>query len=470
MVFSSTLFVFCFLPITLSLYFLAYRLKSIRIANVVLLMASMVFYTWGGIKYFIILVILIIINYFFTLAMEKHRRISIIFFVMALIVDFGNLFYFKYFNFFSENIYNLGKAVGVDLFSEVVTITLPIGISFYTFQVVSYVADVYKNKVKVQTSLVKLMLYVVMFPQLIAGPIVRYKEVSNEIDSRIIGLQDVEEGIKRFIIGFFKKVFLANTMGEMADIIFAIYGSMNSLYTWLGAICYTLQIYYDFSAYSDMAIGMGRIFGFHFSENFDLPYNSLSIQEFWRKWHISLSSWFRDYVYIPLGGNRKGTMRTYLNLTIVFLLTGFWHGAAWQFIIWGIYHGFFLILERLGLYRCLKKLPVTLRRGYTMLIVIIGWVFFRAESIELAIRYLKNMFSFNFTNFKCYEVVQHLTSLFWGCFIIALVFSFTRLEKIKMLRWWNNVTFIRIRYLALWVISLLYLVGLSYNPFIYFKF
>ena len=313
-------------------------------------------------------------------------------------------------------------------------------------------------------------LYVMMFPQLIAGPIVRYKDVNDEINGRTILSTDVEEGIKRFIIGFFKKVFIANSMGNMADTVFAMTWQINTVYAWLGAICYTFQIYYDFSAYSDMAIGIGRILGFHFNENFDLPYKSQSIQEFWRRWHISLSSWFRDYVYIPLGGNRKGVARTYLNLCIVFLLTGFWHGAAWQFIVWGMYHGAFSIIERVGFKNILEKIPRVFRHIYTMVVVIIGWVFFRADNLTLAVVYLKNMFSFNFSDFGNIQIVQQLTSIFGICFVIAMLFSVSKFNVMKKIKFWNNVTFIRVRYLFLWLISVLYLVGLSYNPFIYFKF
>ena len=255
-------------------------------------------------------------------------------------------------------------------------VALPIGISFFTFQVMSYSIDVYRGEVAVQKSPAKLLLYVMMFPQLIAGPIVRYKEINDEIECRKIKIDQIEQGIKRFIVGFSKKVFLANTMGSLADVAFASIDNLNTLYAWTGAICYSLQIYYDFSAYSDMAIGLGWVFGFHFNENFNYPYISKSIKEFWRRWHISLSSWFRDYVYIPLGGNRKGTGRTYFNLMVVFLLTGIWHGAAWQFLIWGIYHGLFLVLERVGGSIILEKLPGWCRHIYVGLVVIVGWVFF----------------------------------------------------------------------------------------------
>lgn len=311
-----------------------------------------------------------------------------------------------------------------------------------------------------------------MFPQLIAGPIVRYKDVNEEISKRVINNNDIEEGIKRFIIGFFKKVFIANSMGNMADPIFSSVsvGDISTVCAWLGAICYTLQIYYDFSAYSDMAIGIGRILGFHFLENFNLPYKSQSIQEFWRRWHISLSSWFRDYVYIPLGGNRKGTVRTYFNLAVVFFLTGLWHGAAWQFIVWGAYHGLFLILERLGLQKILGKFPRPIRHIYTLLVVIVGWVFFRADNLNLALRYIKNMFVINSSGLGAIAMMEQFTGLFVVCLFIAIIFSVTKLEFLKNNKLWANTTFERLRYIMLWLVSVLYLTGLSYNPFIYFKF
>ena len=471
MVFSSTLFIFCFFSIVLLLYLAAYKL-NIGLSNIVLLLASMFFYAWGGLLYFFILICIVAVNYFLALAMERcgNGRGRTVWFGIALLIDIGNLFYFKYFNFFLENVQRFGSLLNHSVWQTVHTVALPIGISFYTFQVISYLADVYTRKVALQKNPIKFALYVMMFPQLIAGPIVRYKDVNQEISSRSISANDIETGIKRFIVGFFKKVFIANTMGSMADTIFAMGGTVNTVYAWLGAICYTLQIYYDFSAYSDMAIGIGRMLGFHFRENFDFPYRSQSIQEFWRRWHISLSSWFRDYIYIPLGGSRKGTLRTYFNLFIVFLLTGIWHGAAWQFIVWGLYHGAFLVVERLGLQKVLRKAPRLFRHIYTMVIVIIGWVFFRADNLPSAVEYLKNMFSFNFSNFKNYAIVEQFTSLFWVGLVLAIVFAVTRLDIGKVTKTLNRPLLIRLRYLALWILSVFYLAGISYNPFIYFKF
>ena len=470
MVFSSTIFIFAFLPITLLLYYLAFKIFTVRIANIILLLASAVFYAWGGLEYFINLVIIIVLTFYLTRLMMKYEKWKKAIFILILVVDCGNLLYFKYFNFFIENIRTLFGGLGIDILSDVALVVLPIGISFYTFQILSYVIDVYLGKVKVQKSVLNFALYVMMFPQLVAGPIVRYEHICNEIERRTIRLSEIETGIKRFIIGFAKKVFLANILGGMADTVFGMTGSVNSLYAWFGAICYTLQIYFDFSAYSDMAIGMGQALGFHFNENFNLPYIAQSIQEFWRRWHISLSTWFRDYVYIPLGGNRRGNYRTYFNLTVVFLLTGFWHGAAWQFVIWGIYHGFFSLIERLGFKKVLEKLPRALRHIYTMVVVVIGWVFFRADNLGQAFLYLGNMFRFDFSEFRVWDVIHKMDALFVICLIAALVFSVTKCEFMKKIRFWNNETFERVRYLLLWTVSVLYLVGISYNPFIYFKF
>ncbi len=473
MVFSSAIFIFCFLPLTMAAYFLTYavcRKKAIKPVNYVLLFASVVFYAWGGIKYLTILLIIICANYLLTRLMVRHERYRKLIFVLILAIDIGNLLYFKYFNFFVGNVQSLVSLSGLDVTLDVAKVILPIGISFYTFQIISYVADVYTGRVELQESIADLALYVIMFPQLIAGPIVRYTDVNNEIRSREITFGQAESGVRRFIIGFAKKVFLANMMGGVADTMFGYGGELNTAYSWLGVLCYGLQIYYDFSAYSDMAIGLGRVMGFNFGENFNKPYCSESIQEFWRRWHISLSSWFRDYVYIPLGGNRKGELRTCINLMIVFFLTGFWHGAAWQFIIWGLYHGVFCIIERLWLRRVLEKLPVFIRRLYMMIVVLIGWVFFRAEGLTEAWVYIRNLFSFDFSDFRYLMMMNQFTPLFVICFILALFFAFTKRNVFETIGKKAGTTAVRIGYLLLWLVSVLYLVGLSYNPFIYFQF
>ncbi|WP_242829162.1 MBOAT family O-acyltransferase [Butyrivibrio sp. AD3002] len=389
--------------------------------------------------------------------------------MIALVLDLLNLVFFKYLNFLASSIEGMiTKTSGNEFSFGLPSIALPIGISFFTFQIMSYVIDVYRGQVIPQKNIFRFALYVMMFPRMMAGPIVRYSDVNIEIENRSTTLEMAEEGVKRFIIGFAKKVFLASAMGEMADAVFGLPGIFNSAYAWLGAVSYTLQIYYDFSGYSDMAIGLGLIFGFHFNENFNYPYISSSIQEFWRRWHISLSTWFRDYVYIPLGGNRKGKARTYLNLWVIFLLTGIWHGSAWQFIIWGLYHGFFMFIERLGFGKLLKKVPCVIGHVYSLIVVIIGWVFFRADNIGIAINYIKNMFSFNFENFAVEPVILKLNSWYYVMVIIALTFSCPVYKKIMGCRIPKVIAYGG--YLILFGISIIYLAGLSYNPFIYVKF
>ena len=472
MVFSSLLFVFLFLPVVLILYYISTRFHVTGFSNFILIIASMVFYAWGGLKPFLILLVIIILNYLLTLKMVRSRHRTF-FFILLLALDLGKLLYFKYFNFFADNFQSLMHLAGnTDWVYSGARVILPIGISFYTFQIISYVIDVFRNEAEPQTSPFKLALYVMMFPQLIAGPIVRYTDINKELKDRRSTPEGVENGFKRFITGFAKKVFLANAMGNMADIVFGLSktGSINTLYAWVGAICYTFQIYYDFSAYSDMAIGLGEIFGFHFNENFNYPYIAQSIQEFWRRWHISLSSWFKDYVYIPLGGNRKGVIKTYRNLFIVFLLTGFWHGAAWQFIVWGIFHGMFLIIERIGFGKVLQKLPHIIRRLYTMLIVITGWVFFRADNLTEAVKYLKYLFTPRLNNIYNVSIAGLADKMFIICFVCAVVFSAPLYKKINSLKIMEHRVFSNSVYLILWIVSVLYLCGLSYNPFIYFQF
>lgn len=413
---------------------------------------------------------LVVISYISALLIEKTKYKKS-FLILGVSTNILNLMIFKYLNFIVENleiIINFG--LNYPFSFDFPSIALPIGISFFTFQSMSYLIDVYRREVRAQENLFWLMLYIMMFPQLIAGPIVRYRDVNNEIAKRVSSLDMVETGIKRFIVGFAKKVFIANSMGNVADTIFSLNGTTNTAYAWLGAISYALQIYFDFSAYSDMAIGLGLIFGFHFNENFNYPYISKSIQEFWRRWHISLSSWFKDYVYIPLGGNRKGIFRTYINLFIVFLLTGIWHGAAWQFIIWGLVHGCFMLIERAGFSNTLKKLPGSLSRIYTLFVVVVSWVFFRADSLSHAILYLQNMFSFNFDGLAFANVVNLFTNLFWIVSVISLAASTPLFREIGQTRLGSIAWLNRICYLLLFIVSIIYLSGISYNPFIYFKF
>lgn len=360
----------------------------------------------------------------------------------------------------------------MNLSLAVPAITLPIGISFFTFQIMSYIFDVYQNKVEVQKNILDLALYIMLFPQLIAGPIVRYIDVNREIKQRHTSLEMVHDGLIRFMIGFNKKIFLANGMGYVADTIFSEINLVNTPHAWLGAICYALQIYMDFSSYSDMAIGLGKLFGFHFLENFNYPYISSSIKEFWRRWHISLSSWFRDYVYIPLGGNRHGKGATYRNLMIVFILTGFWHGANWTFILWGLFHGVFLILERGKFGEILNKVPGILRRIYTLVVVLIGWVFFRCDTLKDALMYIQAMFAFDFSDLHRLTVAECLDREFWVLFVLSLMGSLPVVPLLKK-KFGNNPALAcaaEFGLLGVFAFAVCYMVGADFNPFIYFRF
>jgi len=390
MVFSSITFLFFFLPLILGFYYCSGSYK-----NSLLLLVSLIFYAWGEGLYLLVMLASIVMNYscgrlmFYSGGNGKPSKI-----VLALAVGFNLslLAFFKYANFVADNLNALFAVVQLPTI-DLNPVHLPIGISFFTFQAISYIIDIYQGKVEPQKSFVNLGLYISLFPQLIAGPIVRYHDIAKALVKRKVNSDDFSYGIQRFLIGLGKKVLLANPLAYTADKIFALpFTDLSSPVAWLGAVCYTLQIYYDFSGYSDMAIGLGRMFGFRFLENFNFPYISKSIQDFWRRWHISLSSWLRDYLYIPLGGNRQGRFRTSLNLGVVFLLCGLWHGAEWTFVCWGGYHGMFLMLERTGFGQKMKDLWIPLQHSLTLLIIIVGWVLFRSDSLAGAITYIGIMF------------------------------------------------------------------------------
>ena len=471
MVFSSNVFLFIFLPIVLMGYYIVG--KGVR--NYWLLFVSLFFYGWNQPQFLWIILYCIIINYIGGILISKGNsgKSKLAVTVITISLDLICLFYFKYCNLVIKTIERLTDS------SLVVTeILLPIGISFFTFQSMSYVLDVYRTKVSAQRNPFKLALYIVLFPQLVAGPIVRYSEVAKEIDDREKTFDNLLYGIRRFIIGLSKKTIIANTMAVVADSIFEVSPYENTvLIAWLGIICYTLQIYFDFSGYSDMAIGLGRMFGFHFGENFNYPYISRTISEFWRRWHISLSSWFRDYVYIPLGGNRK---HVYTNLIIVFLLTGIWHGAAYQFIAWGVFHGFFIVLERYLRTR-IKSINMqsvvikTLQYGYTLVVVMVGWVFFRAPGMRYGIEYIGSMFGFLKEITPRFDIRWYLDRYTVLILIIAVLWSTPLLQKI-----WDGIAqkvnetcrnfIMNAGLLLLFVYSLSCIVMSTYNPFIYFQF
>ena len=467
MVFTSSIFIFIFLPVTLLIYFLACLVQKgrekeaipgrIQPKNMALFFCSVVFYAWGGIKYALLLLFSAFVNYeigrFLGKTKGKQKKLVL---TVGVFWNLGLLFWFKYMNWIVPSL----------------KIVLPIGISFFTFQIMSYLFDVYYETVPVQESFTDLGLYIMLFPQLIAGPIVRYSDVNNEIGCRKSSFDDIHGGILRFMTGFSKKIFLANAMGVIADASFKAVDWLNTGHAWLGLLSYSLQIYLDFSAYSDMAIGLGRIFGFHFLENFNYPYISQSVQEFWRRWHISLSTWFRDYVYIPLGGSRKGTERTYLNLMIVFLLTGIWHGASWNFVLWGIYFGILLILERIFLGGILKKIPAVFRHVYTLIAVFLGWVLFRADDLTAAAKYYKALFSFDFTNYGTFSIMEHIDKEYVLMLIISLIVCLpvgkTVREKIRGKEAAELTC--DLMTVGVFLLAVLYMVGTNFNPFIYFRF
>jgi alginate O-acetyltransferase complex protein AlgI len=465
MLFTSPLFLFLFLPLVLALYYLS----PPKFRNLLLTIASLFFYSWGEGRYILILITMIVLNYFFGLIIGKssHKKI---FLTLAIIVDLGYIFYFKYLVFALTTLSSL--LLRLDKTAIVLPqIIMPLGVSFVTFHLISYVFDIYRKEIKSERNFLDFSLYILMFPHLIAGPIVRYKDIGIQIKKRIFSTQLFSEGVKRFIGGLAKKVLIANIMASVADQIFALFPQyLSSQLIWLALFSYTLQIYFDFSGYSDMAIGLAKMFGFTFKENFNFPYIATSIQDFWRRWHISLSSWFRDYLYIPLGGNRYGKVRTLINIAIVFTLTGLWHGANWHFVFWGVYFGFFLILENLFLGDLLKKLWSGWQHLYTLSIVIIGWMFFRVNSLNYAIYLLKIMFGISPNPANVYQLGAFVTREYLTVAIIALILA-TSLGQ----RLFQKITFRvplmeTVSFGILLILSIMQLAGDTYNPFIYFRF
>ncbi len=469
MLFSSTTFIFIFLTLLLILYF---PIKNIKYRNIILLIFSLIFYSWGEPKYIFLMLITVLIAYIFGLLIDKYRfekRKSKLFLIISVVLILLNLFIFKYLD-FSIGIFNSIFKTNIGL-SKLV---LPIGISFYTFQILSYVIDLYWGKVGVQKNYFRLLLYVSFFPQLIAGPIVRYETVEKEISDRKTTLDGFINGFKRFIWGLAKKVIIANNVAIFCDYIYNNYSSYGSNILWVAAICYTLQIYFDFSGYSDMAIGLGKMFGFNFLENFNYPYIATSITDFWRRWHISLSSFFRDYVYIPLGGNRVSKIKFIRNIFIVWLLTGIWHGASYNFILWGLYYAILLLIEKMVTGRYIEKLPKVLKILYSLFFITLGWVIFRVENINDLILVIKKMFSFNNTSFVTLfnnnaMLISTIPYIILGIFLSLPIDKWFK-EKVDKS---NSVILTLIEDLILGVlfgISIMFLVSNSYNPFIYFRF
>lgn len=466
MLFSSMTFVFLFLPIVCLIYLLAKK----ELHNAILLAASILFYAWGEPRYLAIMILTILANYVGAIALDKHKKYKKPILLATIAVDLSFLLYFKYFNFFIDNINSI---FAMDIsFLEVI---MPIGISFYTFQAMSYLIDVYKGDAKVQKDIYKLALYISLFPQLVAGPIVKYRDVDEQIDHRTVTFDKVSYGVKRFIIGLAKKMLLANTLGAVADEIFGLpVAQASPQLAWVGAIFYSLQLFYDFSGYSDMAIGLGSIFGFKFLENFNYPYISKSITEFWRRWHISLSTWFKEYLYIPLGGNRKGNVRTYVNLFLVFLATGFWHGASWNFIFWGLWHGVFIIFEKMtGWHKESKSRIISgAQHIYTIFVFVIGWVMFRAENMSYATDYIKNMFGLIKEHTAVNDVSYYLDNAEMLALIAGILCAMPMFNKILYVKYEHKVlrTLINVWLFILFVVSSATIAASTYNPFIYFRF
>ena len=470
MLFSSMIFLWFFLP----LVFCSYYLIDKRFKNILLLISSIIFYAWGGVSYSLIMLSSIIINYIFALLIDKaiednNLKNKKIYLALCIIINLSILGYFKYTNFIISIINSLSQ----NKIIELTNIVLPIGISFYTFQALSYVIDVYRGHNKAQKNIFDLALYISFFPQLIAGPIVKYHDIENQILNRNESLENIFYGIKRFIYGLSKKVILANMFALSCDeILKQPTDELGTALVWCASVLYTLQIYYDFSGYSDMAIGLGKMFGFNFLENFNYPYISKSIKEFWRRWHISLSTWFKEYLYIPLGGNRKRKLFTYINLLIVFFATGLWHGASYNFILWGLFHGFFLVIERIFLGKLLEKNKLKfINHIYVIFVFVIEWVLFRADDLKHAFELYKLMFSYKES---IYTVRYFFYPQTFVCFIFGILFSglFQSIfPKVREATFSSKVyIFESVIQFILLFICIMYLVNGTYNPFIYFRF
>mgnify|MGYP005610925209 FL=1 len=477
MVFSSLTFLYLFLPAVL-IFLLIFR--KLQYQNWILFLFSLLFYAWGGVSFTLLLLGSIFVNYIAGLLIDRYRKYGKSILFGAIILNLSTLFYFKYANFFVDNLNLLITRLGASSIT-IQKVILPIGISFFTFQGISYIVDVFRGNVAAQRNPVIIGSYIALFPQLIAGPIIRYNEIESQFTRRDFTIENFYNGIKRFTLGLARKVFLANQLALIADSIFALETSeMTPLIAWAGILCYALQIYHDFAGYSDMAIGLGKMFGFTFPENFNFPYIAQSIQEFWRRWHITLSAWFKDYLYIPLGGNRCSQRRVLINLYIVFFCTGLWHGASWNFVIWGLLHGTFLVIERIGFKKILEKIWSPIRHLYTLLIVLVAWVFFRTETLPDALTFIKTMFFMGGDGENSLYLTKFQDWINISAFIIAIltttpIFSkiserFTIWSEQRKLTLALNHLIIYALVIATFIgVTILLCVG-SYNPFIYYRF
>lgn len=468
MVFSSITFLLYFLPV----FLLVYQIVPQSWKNTIILIASILFYSWGGPKFIFAILLTTFLDFFFVQKMyqSKNHRQKKAWLILSLVMNVGMLFYFKYANFFVDNINTL---FGLNISLQ--KVLLPIGISFYTFESITYVVDVYRGIHPPLKNFWQYQTYILLFPKLIAGPIVRFHEIADQITQRTETADKKIHGLMLFCIGLAKKVILANTIGKQADAVFAMnVQDIDTAAAWIGSLCYTFQIYFDFSGYSDMAIGLCKIMGFDIPENFNNPYVSQSITEFWRRWHITLGRWMKNYLYIPLGGNKISTIRTLLNLWIVFLISGLWHGAGWNFIIWGAYHGSFLVLERYKLLQWYAYIPSFIRVLITFLIINTGWILFRVENIQHAFQIMQTLYRFQF-----HHSFHYLTNDWWFSFILCTIFSFAALmpalqrfqQKIYNFQFEQRSQLKLIfASIILYYIALSYIAALDFNPFIYFRF
>ena len=462
MVFTSISFIYYFLPLLLICYFVVPK----KFRNIILLMFSVLFYFYGEPKYILLMLIEVLISYVVGLLIDKYKNKNIL--IIGIFIHVLLFGIFKYFNFVIINVNNLFHSN-----LNLLNVVLPIGISFYTFQIISYEIDVYNKKVNVQSNILKYFLYVFLFPQLIAGPIVRYQDVNNEIDNRNVTFEMFANGLRRFIIGLSKKVIIANNLGELCNIYLNL-GDKSVLFTWIFAISYMLQIYFDFSGYSDIAIGIGKMLGFNFPENFNYPYMAKSITDFWRRWHMTLSSWFRDYVYIPLGGNKKGVLKQIRNILIVWSLTGLWHGASWNFIVWGLYFGILLILEKFILKKYFSNVPKFIKGIYTLFLVMISFVIFQGDNLSNDFNIIKGLFGLNGELFINNVTLYYLKG--YVLFIVLGVIGSTNYVKNLVIKISNGkgkkiINILEPIYLLiLLIIVTMYLIDSSYNPFLYFRF
>jgi len=465
MLFTSISFLYYFLPALIIIYFITPK----KYKNIILLIASLLFYFYGEPKYVFLMIAEIIIAYIGAILIDKYKNQSKNILIITLFIHVLLLIIFKYTDFIIQTINDISNAN-----IKLLNIALPIGISFYTFQIISYIIDVYNGKVNVQKNIIKLATYVSLFPQLVAGPIVRYQTVEKELDNRTHSFNNFAYGIRRFSIGLAKKVLIANALGELCSKASAT-SEKTIVFFWIFGISYMLQLYFDFSAYSDMAIGLGRIFGFHFPENFNYPYISKSITEFWRRWHISLSTWFKDYIYIPLGGNRDGKYKQIRNILIVWLLTGIWHGANWTFLIWGLLFGVILIIEKIFLNKFMEKLPSFIRRIYVLFIVMILFIIFSSDNMPVALTNIKGLFGMNGEAFVNDYTLHYLKS-YLPVLIIALLgstpFIKILIDKLRKNKYVNSIINILepILIVVILVVVTSYLIDNSYNPFLYFRF